>query len=231
MATSTNAQSRVLEGIVKDASGKPIENVNLVVYPKDKYNILCGAATNKDGFYKINIPNNIKDIDVVLSCLGYQTNSSSITLKDETNKHNFSLQEDAKELNEVVVSKSRPIIKMKGNTIDMRVAGTVLTKTCFFLDDILNKIPLVAGSGLDYEVLGRGKAEIFINGLKATSKEALDRYKAKDIKSIRVDLAPRAEVSADKSVAIYITALDPDDGYTISAYDFSYQTRLSLIHI
>lgn len=214
-----------LQGKVTDAKSSPIAYANVVLYKAGSDAMLTGGTTDKTGHFKIAIPQNVSKLEVVASCIGYDTKSVEVTLKGSDTSIDIALEEVPVELESVTVTAERPIIKMTASTIEARIKGTALTKTCFFVDQVLNKIPFVAGDGIDYEVLGKGKAQIYLNGVKVTNPETLKRYKAKDILNVVVDLAPGGEVGAGLGAAIYITATNPDDGFSVTGYDLLYLTK------
>jgi len=91
---SVQAQNAIdIRGVVSDASGDPLPGVNIVIK-----GTLQGTLTDPDGNYKITVPGN--DAILVFSFIGY--NSQEITVGNQS-IINVSLNEDLKELDEVVV--------------------------------------------------------------------------------------------------------------------------------
>lgn len=87
------AQSTTVSGIISDASGSPLPGVNVV--EKGTSN---GTSTDFDGNFTINVAS---DATLVLSSLGYETKEVGVNGQTTINT---SLNEDASQLDEVVVT-------------------------------------------------------------------------------------------------------------------------------
>lgn len=89
------AQERQIKGKVTDESSVPLPGVS--VYLKDTS---IGVATDFDGFFSIQVPDEISEV-LVFSYLGFQR--KEILLESEKDHYDIVLEEDAQSLNEVVV--------------------------------------------------------------------------------------------------------------------------------
>ena len=87
------AQDRTLTGKVTDGSGNPLPGVSVLVKGTNR-----GTTTDADGSYKLNVANGTK---VVVSYVGFA--SKEMAVGNQT-ALNVSLDEDSRQLNEVVVS-------------------------------------------------------------------------------------------------------------------------------
>lgn len=83
-----------LTGSVKDKDGEPIIGANIRV--KDSSN---GTITDVDGKFAIIIPT--KGANLTISYVGYK--SREITVKDGKNNINITIEEDSKQLDDIVV--------------------------------------------------------------------------------------------------------------------------------
>ncbi|GAB2531556.1 TonB-dependent receptor [Spirosoma aerophilum] len=88
-------------GYVRDAkTGKPIQGVNIVVL-----NVSKGYVTAKDGFYTIQLP--VGDFVLRFSHVGYRAKQDTISLQS-TLFREVTMEDDAKDLEEVVVTSESP---------------------------------------------------------------------------------------------------------------------------
>ncbi|HIP26266.1 MAG TPA: hypothetical protein EYG80_01250, partial [Flavobacteriaceae bacterium] len=98
-SASMFAQTTV-SGNVKDAkSGDPLPGVNIKVVGKS-----LGTTTDFDGNYSLKV-NQEPPFDIVVTTLGYTKKTISVTKSNQ--KVDISLDENASDLDEVVVSASR----------------------------------------------------------------------------------------------------------------------------
>ena len=87
-----------ISGTLKDKqSGETLIGVSIRVQELPT----TGTATNEYGYYSLTLPQGAYTI--LVSYLGYQTQSRSLTLNSST-KINISLENDTQRLNEVVIS-------------------------------------------------------------------------------------------------------------------------------
>lgn len=93
---------QVLTGIVRD-SKEPLIGVTVGIQNTNK-RIIAGAATNENGEYMLVIPNNIKDITIVYSFIGYK--SKTVIYKGQK-VINAILEPEVAQLDEVIVSAKR----------------------------------------------------------------------------------------------------------------------------
>ncbi len=89
----TSAQERTVNGIITDASGSPLPGVNVIVK-----GTTIGAITDMNGKYSIKVPNN--DAIILTTYVGYATQELQVGTQTAIN---FTLKEDVKVMDEVVV--------------------------------------------------------------------------------------------------------------------------------
>ncbi len=94
IVTSLFAQDRRVEGVVSDANGETLPGATVMVV-----GTTVGAVTNFDGEFSISVPESGEQLQVRL--IGYTTQTVNIGTQAVIN---FTLQEDAQELEEVVVT-------------------------------------------------------------------------------------------------------------------------------
>jgi outer membrane receptor protein involved in Fe transport len=123
------AQERVtISGTISDSrSNETLIGAN--VYIEE---LKTGVSTNEYGFYSITIPPG--DYTIWLSYIGYQSAKESVSLT-ETIKKDFSLAEDSKTLNEVVITANK-------ETADIRVPEMSTNKLSI---QTIKQMPVVMG--------------------------------------------------------------------------------------
>ena len=90
------------------------------------------------------------------------------------------------ELSGVVVKGRLPKTRVKGDAMRTRVAGTILEKAGT-VSDALSKIPsLEAERDSGVKVLGRGDAEVYINGRRVQDMKELSRLRSDQIQHVDV---------------------------------------------
>ena len=105
----------------------------------------------------------------------------------------------------IVVKGRLPKTRVKGDAMRTTVAGTILEKAGT-LSDALSKIPsLEAESDGGIKVLGRGAAEIYINGRKLQDVSELGRINSDQILHVDVVQNPGARYAASTKAVVRIT--------------------------
>ena len=157
MTMTMSAKTQDWGGRVIDEKGEPMPFVNVVLLSLPDSAFVQGATTDMDGVFKI-----VTDVNQGLfkvTSVGYQTlyinAGQDLTIQ---------MKEDTQLLSEVVVKGQLPKTHVKGDAMRTTVAGTILEKAGT-LSDALSKIPsLEAERDGGVKVLGRGDAEVYING-------------------------------------------------------------------
>ncbi|MCM5661409.1 TonB-dependent receptor [Galbibacter mesophilus] len=128
IAISYGQNKSILSGIVKESSSnETLIGVNVII-PE----LQTGTTTNEYGFYSISVPPG--NYTVQISYLGYQNISEEIDLSNNVVK-NFSLDDAAEELDEVVVEEDVERISIKSPQMSVNNLSTATIK----------KIPAVLG--------------------------------------------------------------------------------------
>lgn len=110
------SQNGVIEGVVKDPSGNPIEGAD-VIYRKD---ITRGARTDEKGFYRLELPSGTARI--VCRFTDMKTDTSSVFIEDnKTITHNIQLRSLVKELEQFEVKVGKFDKSIEDQTVSMVV--------------------------------------------------------------------------------------------------------------
>jgi len=108
------------------------------------------------------------------------------------------------QLEGVVVKSRLPKTRVKGDAMRTTVAGTILEKAGT-ASDMLNKVPtLKAERDGGVEVLGRGEAEVYINGRRIQDTKELSRLRADQIQFVEVVHNPGARYAASTKAVVRI---------------------------
>ncbi len=122
------------------------------------------------------------------------------------------------QLNGVVIKGRLPKTRVKGDAMRTKVAGSILEKAGT-LSDALSKIPsLEAERDGGVKVMGRGEAEIYINGRRVQDVGELSRLRSDQILHVDVVQNPGARYAASTKAVVRIT-LKKAQGEGISFQD------------
>ena len=205
------AETQDWGGRVIDEKGVPMPFVNVVLLSLPDSAFVQGATTDAQGMFKI-----VTDVNQGLfkvTCMGYQTlyvnAGQDLTIQ---------MKEDTQLLGEVVVKGQLPQTHAKGDAMRTTVAGTILEKAGT-VSDALSKIPsLEAERDGAVKVLGRGDAEVYINGRRVQDNSELSRLRSDQIQHVDVVQNPGARYAASTKAVVRIT-LKKAQGEGISFQD------------
>ena len=198
MTVMTFAKTQDWGGRVIDERGEPMPYVNVVLLSLPDSAFVQGAMTDMDGVFKI-----VTDVNQGLfkvTSVGYQTlyinAGQNLTIQ---------MKEDTQLLSEVVINGQLPKTHVKGDAMRTTVAGTILEKAGT-MSDALSKIPsLEAERDGGVKVLGRGDAEVYINGRRVQDMKELSRLCADQIQHVDVVQNPGARYAASVKAVVRIT--------------------------
>jgi hypothetical protein len=198
MTMTVQAKTQDWGGLVVDEKGEPMPYVNVVLLSLPDSVFVQGAMTDEHGVFKIvtNVNNGVFKV----SSVGYQTlyinAGEGITIQ---------MKEDTQILGEVVVKSQLPKTHAKGDAMRTTVAGTILEKAGT-VSDALSKIPsLEAERDGAVKVLGRGDAEVYINGRRVHDEKELSRLRSDQIQHVDVIQNPGARYAASTKAVVRIT--------------------------
>ena len=198
MTMTMAAKTQDWGGRVTDEKGEPMPYVNVVLLSLPDSAFVQGAMTDMDGVFKIVTVVNEGLFKV--TSVGYQTlyinAGEGLTIQ---------MKEDTQLLSEVVVKGQLPKTHVKGDAMRTTVAGTILEKAGT-VSDALSKIPsLEAERDGGVKVLGRGDAEVYINGRRVQDMKELSRLRSDQIQHVDVVQNPGARYAASVKAVVRIT--------------------------
>ena len=199
--TAGAASSKVpdVNGKVIDENGDPMPYVNVVMMSMPDSTYVQGGITDEQGVFYLKALQNGGLVKI--SYIGYQTlyiNSSEINLGIIT------LKPEATLLGEVVVVSTLPKTRVKGEAMRTTIEGTILEKAGT-VSDALARVPsLQAERDGAVKVLGRGDAEVYINGRKVQDMNELSRLRSDQIEYVDVIQNPGARYAASTKAVVRI---------------------------
>ncbi|MBP3744251.1 MAG: TonB-dependent receptor family protein [Prevotella sp.] len=198
MTLAAQAKAQEWGGLVINEKGDPIPFVNVVLLSLPDSIFVQGAMTDEQGVFSIET--NVPDGLFKLTCVGYQTlyinAGDGLTIQ---------MKEDAQLLSEVVVKGQLPKTFVKGDAMRTTVAGTILEKAGT-VTDALSKLPsLECERDGGVKVLGRGDAEVYINGRRVQDMKELSRLRSDQIQHVDVVQNPGARYAASVKAIVRIT--------------------------
>ena len=196
-AISGFAKPQDICGKVTDEKGTPLPFVNVVLLSLPDSAFVQGAVTDDDGLFRI--VTNANEGLLKLSCMGYET-----VFAKPIDGQTIQMKEDTHMLGEVVVKSQLPQTHAKGDAMRTTVAGTILEKAGS-VSDALSKIPsLEAERDGAVKVLGRGDAEVYINGRRVQDNSELSRLRSDQIQHVDVVQNPGARYAASTKAVVRI---------------------------
>lgn len=188
-----------IKGVVMDEQQKPIPFANIVMSSSATNTYIAGCVTAEDGSFML--PYSEKDAILKVSYVGYTTQ----TLACKPNM-NIVLQSDVQLLNTVTIKSTRPKAKFKDGAFTTLVSGTILAELGT-ANDMISQLPFVSGDDGNWEIIGRGKPEIYLNGRKVEDTNELKRLSAKDILKAEIVTVPGAQYGSSTKAVIRLYAV------------------------
>ncbi len=218
MTMMSFAKTQDFGGRVLDEKGEPMPYVNVVLLSLPDSAFVQGAMTDEQGVFKI--VTDVSDGLLKVTSVGYQTlyikAGQDLTIQ---------MKEDTQLLSEVVVKGQLPKTHAKGDAMRTTVAGTILEKAGT-VSDALGKVPSIETErGGSVTVLGRGDAEVYINGRRVQDLNELSRLRSDQIQHVDVVQNPGARYAASTRAVVRITLKKAQgEGFSFQDYiDGMYQ--------
>jgi hypothetical protein len=150
-----------IKGKISDLKGNPISNTSVVINYKSTEDIIAYSISDEKGNYSVTFSESQKEINIQVSSIDFETVIE--TLKNESQKKDFRLNDKVFELKEVVI-KSFPITQ-KGDTLKYAV-NSFAKEHDRSIADVLKRMPGIEILS-DGKILYQGKPinKYYIEGL------------------------------------------------------------------
>ncbi len=198
MAVSAFANKPDVTGTVLDEKGEPMPFVNVVLLSLPDSSFVQGAMTDDQGHFHIQTLKN--DGLLKVSSIGYETQ-----FLNPVDGLIVKMNEASLMLGEVVVRSQLPKTRVKGEAMRTTVEGTILEKAGTVADALARVPSLEAKRDGAVTVLGRGEAEVYINGRKVQDVSELSRLRSDQIQHVDVIQNPGARYAASTKAVVRIT--------------------------
>ena len=199
------AQTVHITGKVTSSDGTPIPNANILAKPQGDKLSMAFAFTDENGDYQLAIETG-GAYEITVSYIGYIPQTFNVTPASVTASivKDFTLQESANQLAEVVVNATIPII-VKPDTL-IYDASSFAVGDERKLKDLLEKMPGIQVSD-EGRVTVRGKQ---VNKLMIEGKNFFNGPKM-GINNIPADVVSKVEVYDNHNEVKYMKGLEDDD--------------------
>ena len=199
IALSAVAKTPDVNGKVVDENGEPMPFVNVVMLSMPDSAYVQGGITDEQGAFNLTALQNGGLVKI--SYIGYQTIYIKSTAVD---LGTIILQPEATLLGEVVVVSKLPKTRVKGDAMRTTIEGTILEKAGTVADALARVPSLEAERDGGVKVLGRGDAEVYINGRKVQDMSELSRLRSDQIEHVDVVQNPGARYAASTKAVVRI---------------------------
>lgn len=199
---SVTVSAQIYRGkIIDSISQQLVAFANVELLQKTDSSFIAGATTDTLGNFSLNAKQN--NYLLKISFLGYETKIIEV---NSTNIGTVPILQDTKNLSEVTVTASRPIIKMENGGISTDIQNSYL-KNLGTAQDVLGQLPFVHTSRDDIMVFGKGTPLIYLNNRIVRDISELSRINSNQIKKVTVITNPGAEYDASVQSIIRIETI------------------------
>lgn len=224
------AQQVTVTGTILDENNTPIPMGNAIALSKSDSSLITGTYF-KDGQLNFSVKQN--DWLLRITALGY----SDLFIPISTREKKVKLGERKMQLNNtlemVEITETLPLFDQKDGNVTINVDKTMLSASSN-VNEILSKSPGVIDGENDIQVVGKGKAILFMGG-KRISYDRLKSIPVDQIKAIKVISNPDAKYDAEGQAIIEIVLKENNmEGHQASVlqhftkgYNFLSYTALS----
>lgn len=207
--TSLYSYAQTLSGTVQDSNNNKLGWANISILDTGNY-FIVGCTTTDEGSFSLTLPNTVKTCRLVVSYVGMRSDTLSISTLPQNNML-IRMSPNTEMLGEVHVTATRRLFKDRGDMIIADVENTVLSKSGT-INNLMNQIPFVSGSDGNFNVFGRGKALLYLNGRKLYDTNELRLLSSDRIKKVEVNTNPGAKFSSEVKAVIKIYTVDNPNG-------------------
>ena len=205
----------------------PIPLANIVLLAQDS-SFIAGGVTDELGRYSITTEQGKVPQWIRATCIGYEDLLRSISRYPREGAE-LILEVQTNQLQDVTIRAKRKAFSLKDGAFVANVAAVPSLRNSGSIDNLLNRIPFVQGSGGSFSVLGTGgEATLYLDGQRVQDASILQHLRSQDIASVEVINTPGAQYKASTNSVIKIHTIKKQNMTSFSASQYALlQNRLS----
>ena len=205
----------------------PIPLANIVLLAQDS-SFIAGGVTDELGRYSITTEQGKVPQWIRATCIGYEDLLRPISLYPQVGAE-LVLEVHTDQLQDVTIRAKRKAFSLKDGAFVANVSAVPSLRNSGSIDNLLNRIPFVQGSGGSFSVLGTGgEATLYLDGQRVQDASILQHLRSQDIASVEVINTPGAQYKASTNSVIKIHTIKKQNMTSLSASQYALlQNRLS----
>ena len=213
--------------VISSEDKAPIPLANIVLLAQDS-SFIAGGVTDELGRYSITTEQGKVPQWIRATCIGYEDLLRSISRYPREGAE-LILEVQTNQLQDVTVRAKRKAFKLKDGAFVANVSAVPSLRNSGSIDNLLNRIPFVQGSGGSFSVLGTGgEATLYLDGQRVQDASILQHLRSQDIASVEVINTPGAQYKASTNSVIKIQTIKKQNMTSFSASQYALlQNRLS----
>ena len=213
--------------VISSEDKAPIPLANIVLLAQDS-SFIAGGVTDELGRYSITTEQGKVPQWIRATCIGYEDLLRPISRYPREGAE-IILEVQTNQLQDVTVRANRKAFTLKDGAFVANVAAVPSLRNSGSIDNLLNRIPFVQGSGGSFSVLGTGgEATLYLDGQRVQDASILQHLRSQDIASVEVINTPGAQYKASTNSVIKIHTIKKQNMTSLSASQYALlQHRLS----
>ena len=213
--------------VISSEDKAPIPLANIVLLAQDS-SFIAGGVTDELGRYSITTEQGKVPQWIRATCIGYEDLLRPISRYPREGAE-LILEVQTNQLQDVTIRAKRKAFTLKDGTFVANVAAVPSLRNSGSIDNLLNRIPFVQGSGGSFSVLGTGgEATLYLDGQRVQDASILQHLRSQDIASVEVINTPGAQYKASTNSVIKIHTIKKLNMTSLSASQYALlQNRLS----
>ena len=213
--------------VISSEDKAPIPLANIVLLAQDS-SFIAGGVTDELGRYSITTEQGKVPQWIRATCIGYEDLLRPISRYPREGAE-LILEVQTNQLQDVTVRAKRKAFKLKDGAFVANVSAVPSLRNSGSIDNLLNRIPFVQGSGGSFSVLGTGgEATLYLDGQRVQDASILQHLRSQDIASVEVINTPGAQYKASTNSVIKIYTIKKQNMTSLSASQYALlQNRLS----
>ena len=213
--------------VISSEDKAPIPLANIVLLAQDS-SFIAGGVTDELGRYSITMEQGKVPQWIRATCIGYEDLLRPISLYPQVGAE-LVLEVHTGQLQDVTIRAKRKAFSLKDGAFVANVSAVPSLRNSGSIDNLLNRIPFVQGSGGSFSVLGTGgEATLYLDGQRVQDASILQHLRSQDIASVEVINTPGAQYKASTKSVIKIQTIKKQDMTSLSASQYALlQHRLS----